>query len=314
MKKTILTLVALTGLVGLSYGQMDPSGTAFTLIYKNANASENCLSNNAPNNGSIAANGGLFANANATTYQLGTGINLVTLASGGTANPFNMFDFPLTVGTGPSAVCSAYRAETDPGVDFSTQSDAKVRIYLHADQDNTTVRFWLGHSGGSYYPTNSTYNIGTGASFIKDLTIGTATTYVDIDYTGDAGWAAWTDANDIDMWGLTYTGTTGGINVTVEEILFGASIVTGTTSSNVVNDQVVLFPNPAKGSFNLDMTAMANTESASVKIMNANGAVVKTITSNNLVESISTDGMNKGIYMVQVTSGNKIATKKVVVE
>lgn len=100
--------------------------------------------------------------------------------------------------------------------------------------------------------------------------------------------------------------------LTITSIKFGKSVVTGTTSANVVNDQVTLFPNPAKGSFNVDVTAM-NVESASVKVMNANGIVVKEFTASD-VTTVSTDGLSKGIYLVQVTSGNKVANKKVVVE
>jgi hypothetical protein len=320
MKKTILTLCAVVGSMGLSMAQMNGTNTAFTLIYQNATGTQNCLANVAPNNASVATNGGMFANVSGTAYAVASGVALTTITSGGTANGFNMFDFPLTTGTGPSAVCSSYRANSGTaGLDFSTQSNAKVRLYITASADNTPVQFWLGHSGGSYYPASSTYNVGNGSSAIQNLIVNTTTTYIDIDYTGStftSAWAAWAGSNDIDMWGLTYTGSTANITVTVQKILFGASLVTttGTSSANVVNDQVSLYPNPAKGSFNIDMTAMANTESASVKVLNANGLLVKEFTTNNALEMISTDGLNRGIYMVQITSGNKIATKKVVVE
>jgi len=48
--------------------------------------------------------------------------------------------------------------------------------------------------------------------------------------------------------------------------------------------------------------------------LNANGAIVKEFTTTLDDALITTEGMNKGIYMVRITSGNKVATKKVVVE
>ncbi len=106
--------------------------------------------------------------------------------------------------------------------------------------------------------------------------------------------------------------------LTISSIKIGdavtTSVPTANQNANVVNDQVSLFPNPAKGSFNVDMTAMNNADAATIKVMNANGVIVKELSSNSNSELVSTEGLNKGIYMVQVTSGNKIATKKVVVE
>jgi hypothetical protein len=105
--------------------------------------------------------------------------------------------------------------------------------------------------------------------------------------------------------------------LTISSIKIGDAVTTVPASSknaNEVNDKVALYPNPAKSDFKLDMRAMNNTSAASVKVMNANGIIVKEFTTSSAIEEVATEGMNKGIYMVQVTSGNKIATKKLVVE
>jgi fibronectin-binding autotransporter adhesin len=316
MKKTILSLIALVSVSGLSYGQMAIDNLTYNLPYKNDNGTVNCLANSAPNNGAIASNGGQFVNANSSTYKVASGIELTTQAALPTgANSFNVFDFPLT-----TTVCSTYRGESDFGVDFSDQLNAKVRVWLHASADNTVVRFWLGSSQGNFYPATSTFNVtglSGGMSAIQEFTIGTTATFVDLDYTGSeftAAWNAWANKDDIDQWGLSYIGSTAGIVVTVERIQFGAALVTANNSATQVNEQVSLFPNPAKGAFNLDLSAMS-VESASVKVMNANGSVVKELTaSSSLPVEVSTAGLNKGIYLVQVTAENKVATKKVVVE
>ncbi|MDF2456972.1 MAG: Secretion system C-terminal sorting domain [Cytophagaceae bacterium] len=142
-----------------------------------------------------------------------------------------------------------------------------------------------------------------------------------------------TDASTISTLGLFFRGATGWGDVDaagtykIDYIYVGTATastaptpptdcgtVTANNNANVVNDQVSVFPNPAKGAFTVDMTAMNNAESAFVKVLNANGNIVKEFTTNNATPSVITEGLVKGIYLVQVTSGNKIATKKVVVE
>ncbi len=97
------------------------------------------------------------------------------------------------------------------------------------------------------------------------------------------------------------------LTATVEE-----EVSTGTTVS-VNNSLISVYPNPAKDQINLDLSSL-NSNNALVKVMNANGMLVyeaQVSTSNTVINSSS---FNKGMYLVQVSSGNKISNQKIVIE
>ncbi len=72
--------------------------------------------------------------------------------------------------------------------------------------------------------------------------------------------------------------------------------------------EITLYPNPNNGQFQLDLA----TESANVAIYNTLGKLVlsKEVLDN---EVINLEGAGKGIYMMVITSGNKVSSKKVIV-
>ncbi|HWZ23624.1 MAG TPA: T9SS type A sorting domain-containing protein [Cytophagaceae bacterium] len=98
------------------------------------------------------------------------------------------------------------------------------------------------------------------------------------------------------------------INLTAD----GLSTTTGTLGA-VNNSLISVYPNPAKDQITIDLTSM-NAPNASVKIMNANGMLVYEGTASNSSQLINTSSFNKGIYMVQVSSDNNVANKKIVIE
>lgn len=73
--------------------------------------------------------------------------------------------------------------------------------------------------------------------------------------------------------------------------------------------ELVLYPNPNNGQFQLDLVS----DNADVTIYDVTGKVVlrKTISDNEMID-LSNAG--KGIYMVQITSGNTVTNKKVIIK
>ena len=220
------------------------------------------------------------------------------------------FDLYYTNG----ANCDPMRA-TSIGVDMSVAGREKMLVRAKASVAGATVQFHL-LSSLNAYPQNTTANLGVQvAQTQKVLT----TSYADylIDFAGTEWNAASASfKSTINTWGVIIPSDNptknNGVVIMIESIKLGTAAVLATSSATEVNNEVNVFPNPAKGAFNVDVTAM-NVESALVKVMNANGSVVKELNVSG-VSSISTEGLNAGIYMIQVTSENKVANKKVVVQ
>ena len=73
--------------------------------------------------------------------------------------------------------------------------------------------------------------------------------------------------------------------------------------------EVSLYPNPNNGQFQIDLA----TESADVVVYDSLGKVVvsKTVSDNEMIDLSSA---SKGIYMVVITSGNDVSSKKVIIK
>jgi hypothetical protein len=70
-------------------------------------------------------------------------------------------------------------------------------------------------------------------------------------------------------------------------------------------------PNPASEVINVKLN---NADNAVITISDLAGKVVSTTTSNGISTSVSTAGLNSGVYMVNVTIGNSTSTQKVVIK
>lgn len=305
MKKFILSATMLFSVLGTSFAQTLVDGDeTFNLNFANPSY---CLVGCC--NGTVAdlyyASGGSLNRASSTfvgsSHKKFVATNPVV-----TEGPM-WVDIYATIG----AACREARGIA--GIDMSTNK--KVKITAKTASGTATVNFFLADFSLDLSQNgSSTYNINAGGgSVIKTFTATTTEQDFILDYSGDADFGTWAGRTGIDMYGIQVTAGDG-VEIQVSSIVFGCTTcgTSNNSSANVVNDQVNLFPNPAKGSFNVDITAM-NVESALVKVMNSNGIVVKEFNAVNTTE-VSTEGLVKGIYMVQVTSGNKVANKKVVVE
>jgi hypothetical protein len=307
MKKTLLSAMMLLGSFGFTQAQTLVDGNQNLNV--TFNSSSYCLANCC--NGTVAdlyyASGGNVQRST-STFVAGSHKKWVSTATlSGTATPM-FLDIYATIGT------NCTQARENANIDMSAKQAVRVKAKTSTSGSTATIQFYLADSDLDLAADgSSTYNINDAqASVIKTFTVTDVEQDFILDYSGDAEFASWVGNEGVDMYGIIFTAGAG-VEVQVSELEFGYT-VTANQNANVVNDQVSLFPNPAKSSFNVDMTAMNNSDAATIKVMNANGMIVKELSSNNSTEVVTTEGLNKGIYMVQVTSGNKIATKKVVVE
>ncbi|MBP7463824.1 MAG: T9SS type A sorting domain-containing protein, partial [Bacteroidales bacterium] len=69
-----------------------------------------------------------------------------------------------------------------------------------------------------------------------------------------------------------------------------------------------IFPNPAT-----DVLNIANAENADVQIFNITGQMIHRISNASALESISTENMPQGTYIIKITKDNLTRTEKVVI-
>ncbi|MFN3405045.1 MAG: T9SS type A sorting domain-containing protein [Cytophagaceae bacterium] len=92
-----------------------------------------------------------------------------------------------------------------------------------------------------------------------------------------------------------------------------ADAIVSAVKPSVDNNLVSLFPNPSNDIVNLDLSAL-NGQAAVVKVLNASGLVMSEETVSAGTYNFSVSNFEKGFYMIQVTSGNKVSNKKLVVK
>jgi hypothetical protein len=89
----------------------------------------------------------------------------------------------------------------------------------------------------------------------------------------------------------------------------GSSARQAAPATSTLTNEVMLYPNPNKGQFQLQLTG----ETADVAVYNMAGSVIFNKTVNNN-EMIDLGSASRGVYMVVITSGSTVSNKKVVVE
>lgn len=321
MKKTLLTLVAACFVTASAFAQTPssrvsatPSQTACSGNIVTAGEDGYAFNFNSSENNNCFANGGVQFDAAVTNQSWaidGIGNLVVTV--------------PVMTAYNDSRQRSRFYKDgcTAQIVDLSGAGSKKISLKVTSDatanRQLVVVFYSLAESNYSAAGLNI-FTVAPGVNTFTDevvdltgITDASNITSIGLFFRG-AGLTPW---NDFDAAGTytidyIYVGTADASTAPTPPTDCGTT--TANHNANVVNDQVNVFPNPAKGAFTVDMTAMNNSETAFVKVLNANGNIVKEFTSNLATPSVVTDGLVKGIYMVQVTSGNKIATKKVVVE
>ncbi|MCW3077895.1 MAG: hypothetical protein JWO32_2504 [Bacteroidetes bacterium] len=114
---------------------------------------------------------------------------------------------------------------------------------------------------------------------------------------------------------VSYSATTGFTNTSSATIELNSAIITGLTDKNF-DATFQIFPNPAKDAFNVRLTNTENSN-GTIEVFNSIGQLVKVINLGNspvIQHSVSLTDLNSGIYIVKTTLGNKVSSRKLIVE
>ena len=332
MKKTLLSVFALFASMNMASAQYDPANSPFSTFEVDYSGGSNltCLSGAAIQSG-VNPTGAAY-NANAAyiaskAYNYSTDAAL-TFTVGSSTPAGSVAKDPLWLyifnkeGVGNTATCKELQNQT-PAAQINMTTNSKVCVVAKSSVAGSqfSVDLWAVEVGQPWNNGATTYSTGgtTGNATMTTPSLTTSYAAYELDFSTKGDWANFGAKDSIAAFGVQAV-VFDGATISIQKIILGntgtcaVGSTTSSSSANVVNDQVVLFPNPAKGNFTVDMTAMNNTEAAVVKVLNANGTVVSEVSTSSATYAVNTANMNKGIYLVQITSGNKVATQRVVVE
>ena len=92
----------------------------------------------------------------------------------------------------------------------------------------------------------------------------------------------------------------------IDDLEIGVNAGMEAAESNNVN----IYPNPAKNIVNVNLPV----DNAQIDIVNVLGQIVKTVNATSENETISLEGMERGMYIFSIKMQDKTITKKVIVE
>jgi len=88
----------------------------------------------------------------------------------------------------------------------------------------------------------------------------------------------------------------------------------GLAVKDLAESGMALYPNPTSGSFNIALTESFG-KNVTVEIMSMTGAVVKTISANNNgLVLINAAELSNGVYMVRVSSADKVVVRNIQIQ
>ena len=89
-------------------------------------------------------------------------------------------------------------------------------------------------------------------------------------------------------------------------------VTTVASAETIENNRILIYPNPASTYVNISLGSVVN---ANIKIFNTIGQVIlnQNYDAVNTIE-INTSEFNTGIYFVEINTGNKIITEKIIIE
>lgn len=290
MKKVILSMLAVAFSSAVMFAQTnsDASGnkpTGSLLGYNflfNGNAVENCNTSHVP----------AFAQLSGMTFNVNTTTNALEIVTNGTQTSYNAQKIGMTSGNCVNA-----------SIDLSAVAQQKISIDLTSDVAVPEFLIYFYDVTGAVTSNNPTIVALTAGANTINVTSGINFSEIDESQVGGLGFLVREAYND-----ATISAT-----VSIATIRVGDAVTTSSTSPSVNNSLLSVYPNPAKDQINIDLSSM-NTSDASVKIMNANGTLVYEAKTSNSNETINTSSFNKGIYLVQVSAGNNVSNKKIVIE
>jgi len=97
-----------------------------------------------------------------------------------------------------------------------------------------------------------------------------------------------------------------------------ADIITGISYNAFNPPSIAVSPNPSSGNFWLWIKDYRGTDAVTVNMYNNMGQIVKTITTSDVQYvnqfKINTEGLARGVYMVEVSCKNEVSKTKIVIE
>ncbi|MDO8999085.1 MAG: T9SS type A sorting domain-containing protein [Bacteroidota bacterium] len=123
-------------------------------------------------------------------------------------------------------------------------------------------------------------------------------------------------SNKFPVLSIIYESSTSGTVVTTSfDAKVNSAVVAG-LSSHEINNNLLVFPNPSSDYINIKLDNSANKD-VSVSLTNLLGQEVKKEflgKENSINSKLNVTGLPKGIYIMNLSIGNTISTKKIVVE
>lgn len=114
---------------------------------------------------------------------------------------------------------------------------------------------------------------------------------------------------------VSYSDATGAFTNYSADVKINTNVIAGVNNLNF-ESSLSIFPNPAKESLNVKLQNLSN-ETGHIEIVNAFGSVVKSIDLGNNAEILNTmsiSNLSSGIYFVKTTLGEKVSTRKLIIE
>lgn len=114
---------------------------------------------------------------------------------------------------------------------------------------------------------------------------------------------------------VSYTDIQGSFSSNTATIKLNSSVVTGINDINF-DATFNIFPNPAKEYVKVKLNNL-NNDVCKVEIINSIGQLAKTIDlgmDSEISRNITISDLNSGVYLVRTTLGDKVSTRKLIVE
>ncbi|MEZ4774308.1 MAG: PKD domain-containing protein [Bacteroidia bacterium] len=199
---------------------------------------------------------------------------------------------------------------SDGGTSYSPKVYGLILGYSSACIDSATITFTSGASAD--------------ANFVVGSQNGGAVAFVDNSVADSWSWN-FGDGNTSTVQSPTHTYAASG-NYTVSLIVTSCgssdtttqqiSVILTSLKDDLLNEALNVYPNPSAGVFNIELT-LDKVSPVTVSVFNLVGQQVQSLNLGNVLnvnEQISLTGKEKGIYLLQVTAGDRQVIRRISVE
>jgi len=210
----------------------------------------------------------------------------------------------------------------------TTAYDARLWVRPNPDTNGTTFDIGFGHESSSPTTTTDTYNIGDVIFVVMsyDIDNGQTNVWINPDSSSFANTSPTASINTTDSSAASEINTfifrqdsdreTPFLQIDELRIDNSWASVTPTGSTASTNNNKIngfnVYPNPVKGN-SLTVTT-SSTEPKTVNIFNVLGRKVFSQRFSSMNKTMDISGISSGVYIMKVSEGNNIATKKLIIE